>query len=459
MENKKIKEIFYNEEGSTVGFFVMVLLAITVMATATVTLAQTQFAWAQSSRQTSNSYELARSGAEKTIDSMNKEIAMVLPKVMAEASENAYETLMADDNMVYEKGLTAYDGEYKGGHFHEQYEKELKRLLYDHIVTKFASGLPNKSPVPQVIFEANKSDVKGAIKIKVQTKIYKYGDKVPKEVLLATRGLLNPSDIGSNDKTKSEKSKDAFAVEVLAWAQDATQTSITKARVVGAIRLDQEETHEKVLEEYEWTDRVPEIFQSAITSCGDLINVEAFTKNHQWTRNNPIKVIREEGPTKVNISDYENRPTAIIATHEDAIIELISSEGNREFTGIIASPGKIIIRNEMTIHGVVIGGVGEHPNLQIEADKGVIFDYDSEKEEDRNIILEIRFIDKELQRRLYDYCGMTNYGAGGLNGDMDKIFGPFSNRSIKISPKSIIMSSQEGLKFTMRSLKNYRSLE
>ena len=279
MRIRKVKSIICNDEGSAIGLFVMVLLAMTILATTTVTLANTQFKWSQFSRQTSNSYQLARSGAEKTIDNMNKEIATVLPKLMDKASKNAHATLMGATGVKYEidpaKGN--YAGEYKGAAYENQYEIELKKLMYTHIVGKFAHGPFNTSPSSETVFNAAKSDVKGSIPIQVKTTIYKYGDIIPPEVVAASGVLLEPSNIGATNTDVSEKTRAAFAVEVLAWAEEVsgggsvTKPSVTKSRVVGLVSLDQDNKGEQLLEEYEWADAFPEVFQSAITSFGDFI--------------------------------------------------------------------------------------------------------------------------------------------------------------------------------------------
>lgn len=869
---RKVKSIVCNDEGSAIGLFVVIILSMTLLATASITLAQTQYSWARFSRQTSNSYHLARSGAEKTVDNMNKEVAKVLPDLMKKASENTHNKLIGTgtgtvtlDGVKYAGG-DAYTGKYVGAEFDNEYERQLKELVYNHIVDKFIT-----TPIltdTQKDYKAVKSDVKDPIEIEVKTKVYKYGDGLPnpyegRDSILSAIGKLGTiTEI--KDTPETATAKDAFVVEVVALAKDITKSSITKSKVVGSISLDKMLRSEELLEAYEWADAYPETIQSAIISFGDfvingefeakvegdisvkgttrasataqeakmgefpepgefggivvsdggnlevdgnalvvnniqttnseeptqriktskikitkdaiagsiaindnasesnepwktlvennkievgrnayldndlriaryvkngeitvansvfgisngdshgvadgtgiyvdpnkssgvyamgisgdnskikmgrafiagqayinfgdgngyhrlyesagepfedvyyldeyreaygskdtyiedfkdainkdrieivdshaekkhayapafisegvdihdlastgptnaspigtqaqalgvfyqgiiggltpelqgklssthdwdsempgmtakwgavienpgsfynganpfgksyfenptetvsysdllaykglqgymlgkrgvfykhfkkttgttgllpverkfedLVKVGVFTTPHTWSRDNPITVVT--GSSDIKLKDYKNKPTAIVCTDPSSTLTLKSTSGNREFTGIIITPGKIVIENEMTINGIVIAGnentgattpkrirEGDHAGIQIKTADQVLFKYDMGDAADRDMIWKMRFMDKSLQRQLYDCLGMTNYEGGGSTGDMDVIFGPSGQRKVTLSKKSVISSNQEGLQFVMKSLK------
>ncbi len=204
----------------------------------------------------------------------------------------------------------------------------------------------------------------------------------------------------------------------------------------------------------------------------ELVNVNTFTTNQQWSRNNPIEVVTSSKDIK--IEDYNNMPTAIICTNPSAILTLKSQSGYKDFTGIIVTPGKIIIENEMTIHGIVIAGnestggatpkdirEGKHAGIQIESGAKVVFKYDMTIPADRDMIFNMHFMDKSLQRKLYDCLGMTSYGSvTSTQTDAQKIetiFGPSGKRKVKLSNESVISSNQEGLQFVMTSLKKIKN--
>ena len=268
---RKFKSIICNDEGSAIGLFVVIILSMTLLATASMTLAKTQYSWARFSRQTSNSYHLARSGAEKVVDSMNKEIAKVLPDLMKEASKIAHTKLMGaglNEGVKYE-GSDAYTGKYVGLQYENEYEIQLKNLIYNHIVDKFIT-----TPTGGNDYSATKSDIKDPIEIKVKTNVYKNGSTtVPLDLasiainLVQSAEMLNP-DL---DPVTGTDTKDAFMVEVTAWAEEGSKSSLTKSRVVGTISLKQLIKNEQLLEEYEWADAYPEAIQSAIISFGDFV--------------------------------------------------------------------------------------------------------------------------------------------------------------------------------------------
>lgn len=599
------------DEGSSIILFVVMLLSMTLVATASVTLAKTHFEWSQFGRRTSNSYHLARSGAEKVVDSMNKEIARVLPNLIEEASQNAHSALMAIGGVKYAKheGADIYEGNYVGTAYENQYETELRQAIYNHIVKQFIIDDNNHKVKNINQYEASKSDAKGPdqpIEIQVNTTIYKEDSPVSAretELRAIVRGLA----------------KDAFAVEVTARAgetKSARRTS-TISRVVGTIHLDQFNSDEELLEEYEWAEAFPEALQSAVLSFGDfvkqgggkvtingdlsvkgtakpkvtqenakagtypeadeaggvvisdggilevtgnalvinniqigkdaiantiainghysdtqnpwdnpvndnyitigrnvfmdnegynttqygsddsyiddfelklrrfdqLINMDAFKRpdanekdvdqyqNHTWSRNNPIEVITSIGETSIDISAYKKEPTAIISTDPDSVITLKARGGigNRTFKGVIITAGKVKIEDSMTIDGIVIAGneqvsagvtsredirKGNFAGVQVAHGAQVTFNYDVTKEKDRNILFEIRFLDKSLQRKLYDCLKVTNYGSGET--DIDIILGASEiggKPKVKLSHESVIRSEQDGLRFVMKSLK------
>ncbi len=216
---------------------------------------------------------------------------------------------------------------------------------------------------------------------------------------------------------------------------------------------------------------------------GDLVKVGVFDTPKEWSINNPIKVITsgELTPSReavIDISDYNNVPTALICTEPNSVLRLKSSTGKRDFTGIIITPGKIVIESKMTINGIVIAGnekqggttedirKGENAGIKIEAGSNVVkFKYDIKEEKDRNMILDIKFMDKSLQRKLYDCLGMTNYRSAPApiespsnhNERVEAIFGPSGKRKVKLSNESVISSNQEGLQFKMKSLKKIKN--
>ena len=149
------------------------------------------------------------------------------------------------------------------------------------------------------------------------------------------------------------------------------------------------------------------------------------------------------------------------------------------FTGVIISPGKLKIASDMTINGIVIAGnekdggaasradirEGRCAGIQVSEGAHVTFKYDindpATKNNDRDLIFKIRFMDKSLQRKLYDCLKMTNYGSA--SGDMDFILGAnlpemladdlVPKPKVKLSKESVISSQQEGLQFVIKSLK------
>lgn len=267
MKNKKNPKWLNNEEGNTLVLVVVLLLCMTLLGSATVTLARTQWNMARFSRQTSNSYYLARSGAEKIVDSMNKEIAAELPRLMEEASFYTHNKMLdkssSEDGISYKletdasKAINPYSGKYTVRDNKNEYEAKLKELIYDHIVNNFNGSISYKAY----------SDVKGNEPIEITTKLYH-------KASTGVAGMV-PEDIKN---IVENLAKDTFAVEVIALAKKGSKTSLTKSRVIGTIALDQILSNkEQLLEEYTWAvdehgiGIYPEALQSAIISFGDLI--------------------------------------------------------------------------------------------------------------------------------------------------------------------------------------------
>lgn len=256
------------DQGNMLVLLVVLLLCMTLLAGASVTLAQTQWNMARFSRQTSNSYYLARSGAEKMIDSMNKELAAELPRLMEEAS-NSTRTKMLEakdskDGISYTiENEDPYSGRYIGREYENEYEVKLKELIYDHIVTNFHHSMSYKAY----------SDTKGNEPITITANLYHRQSitGVPDDIKPIVQQLTPEEDVGVS-------SEDVLAVEVVARAQKDSKTSLTKARVVGTISLNQMmDNKEQLLEEYEWAldehgkGVYPEALQSAVISFGDFL--------------------------------------------------------------------------------------------------------------------------------------------------------------------------------------------
>ncbi|NLI89514.1 MAG: hypothetical protein GX366_03785 [Epulopiscium sp.] len=274
---RKFKSKISKDEGSAIVLFVVILLAMTLMSTTMVTMAKTQYDWSRFSRRTSNSYHLAKSGAEKVVDNMNKEVAKALPNLIENAREQAHVKLMAG-SVKYEG--ERYDGTYKGEAYEEEYQAQLKKAIYKHIEEEFINNpiLPDEKVEggkDSQDHKATKSDLKDGTNIDVKTIVYKHGSEIKTKddegkLKNIVDNLIEKDKVGSK-LDDNDKGRDAFAVEVQAWAEEGDKTSLTKSRVVATVSLDQIIKGEELLEEYEWDSAFPETVQSAVLSFGDFV--------------------------------------------------------------------------------------------------------------------------------------------------------------------------------------------
>lgn len=278
VRGRKKQKCLYDENGGVMSFVVVLILSMTLLATASMTVAKTQLTMSRFGRQTSNSYYLARSGAEKLVDTMNKEIAVELPRLMEEANKAAHNQLLAEDatkdGFTYEfQNGQPYLGKYVSRTNENEYKIKLMELIYDHIFETFIKN-PDKSKTMD--YKAY-SDVSKNIPIIVTGKIYsnhsKDTQKIPEDIKDIVNNLATKNDIGI-----TTPSKDAFVVEVIAQAKEGTKTSLTKSRVIGTIGLEELLEDDEFLEEYVWaTDEngkrtiYPETLQAGIISFGDFI--------------------------------------------------------------------------------------------------------------------------------------------------------------------------------------------
>jgi len=266
---------FYDESGGALSFVVILILSMTLLATASMTLAKTQLTVSRFGEQSSNSYHLARSGAEKLVDTMNKEIAMELPRLMEEANNKVHEKLLAEgkeiDGVTYQYDGDLYSGRYVGRDNENEYKVELKKRIYNYIVQEFVTG--NRAKSSYEVFLG----IKNNISIQMTTTIYSNQSKktktIPGDMTTIVGQLATENDIGTNPDNK-----DAFVIEVTAQAREGTKASLAKSRVVGTIALEELLKDDQLLEEYEWATNTsgkrmtyPEALQAAVISFGDFV--------------------------------------------------------------------------------------------------------------------------------------------------------------------------------------------
>lgn len=432
-----------------------------LISAAVMTLAKTQLTMAHFSRQTSNSYHLACSGAEKIVDSMNKELVAQLPRLMMEASKITQRALLATDHhfdgaiYVVEKDADPYGGKYRASDLNGDYEVKLKQLIYQHITQSFIKEVNEKKTMDYQVY----SDVKGNEPIEVTTRIY-YKDslKIPEELREVANDLITLDQVGRLDKG-------VFLASVTARAKDDIKTSLTRSTVVATIALDLSgEKDEHLLEEYEWaTGETTKAAYLGVLQMGthifedirDQIDLAVFNGEHQWSYNNPVHIL--EGSKSIDLSKLQEVPTAIVCLDPDATLTFI---GGKVFNGIMITPGQVVFENETIINGVVIAG-NEPINAQINYEK--------------DTLLKIRCIDKSLQRKLYDCLKFTNYKNLGnkqlaqveakktkqtkqINQEiMNTIMGKQDDRIITLGPLSVMSSQHSGHQFTLRSLRKNRT--
>ena len=176
--------------------------------------------------------------------------------MMKQASNDAQMEMLTGDHGVSYQLDTPDEtkGKYVGRTYENLYEVKLKELMYDHIVTHFLNSIEYQAL----------SDVKENEPIKINTKIYHRGSTgVPADLVNAINHLIPSAQVGESEGS-------SFLVEVIAWAEKDTRTSLTKSRVVGAIALNQLITNdEELLEEYTWGDVAPEEIGRA--SCRERV--------------------------------------------------------------------------------------------------------------------------------------------------------------------------------------------
>lgn len=456
-KSRRLKKT-YDEGGSVLAFVVILLLSMTLLGSATMALAKGQLTISRLGRQTSNSYHLARSGAEKAIDTMNKEIAMEWPRLMEEANIEVHKKLLAEniDGITYQYSEDIYSGKYVGRENENQYKIELKKGVYNYLVENFTKA--NKADRSYQVF----SDINHVNPTKIVMKLYNNHSntikKMPEDISHIVNGLATENNIGVEPDDK-----DIFVIEVIASIKEAANNTLVNSRVVGTIGLEKRLKEDELLEEYEWAkDSGRRIGYSealsaaviAFESLGEvqiennfnnLINVSIFDVNNEWSYNNPIYVTSQS--EEIELVDFREIPTAIVCREQNTTITL---KGPGVFNGIIMTPGKV----EITANGVINGTIITGSEYVAASDVEVNYDPD--------MLFKIRCINKPLRRKLYDSLKITNYdGLKGLAGKgpvkeqdkIDVIMGKKHNRIIQLSPKSIINSEDGGLKFVMRSLK------
>ncbi len=460
-ENKWLKNT-YDECGGALGFVVILILSVTLIGSATIALAKRQLMISMLGRQTFNSYHLARSGAEKTIDTMNKEIAMAWPRLMEEANIEVHKKLLAEDTdgITYQYGEDVYAGKYVGRENENQYKLELRKSIYNYIIESFINS--NKANRSYQVFLDNSHTMPTKIVAKLYSNHSNNIKKIPEDIANIVNSLATENNIGV-----TSDNKDVFVIEVVASIKEVTNKTLVSSRVVGTIGLEGYLKVDGLLEEYEWAKDYEggigclETLSGGFVSFGgigesdtyiqlensfhNLINLSVFDVNNEWSYNNPIYITSKS--EEIELSDFSEIPTAIICREENTTITL---KGTGVFNGIIMTPGKVEIAANGVINGTIIAG-NEYAGVN-----------DVEIKYDPDMLFKIRFMDKSLQRKLYDSLRITNYeGLTGLatkgsdkeQEKIDVIMGKKHNRIIQLSPKSIIHSEGSGLKFVMKSLR------
>ncbi len=376
---------------------VALLMSMTLLGTGSVTLARTQLAMAHLNQQTSNTYYLARSGAEKAVDTLNKEIENQLPKLMEEAASMSRDKILSKGDFIYalDQGENPYKGKYRGRDF--SYHMILSQLIDDYINNTLMIKV-NKEALMDYQIDLN---LKGYIPIHVTTKMY-----------------TQPS-------SSHQLAAGDLAIEVTAQAKEGPKKSLAKSKVIAIASLNSfTQVNEEILEAYTWASDDITV-QSYLEDLDPLIFQDVL--DHQWSYNNPI-YIASQGET-IDISRFQERPTAIIGTDPEATITLT---GHGIFKGVIVTPGSIDLANDLLIKGMVIAA---HP-------------WPGEMEVDLDMLFKIHCIDLSLQRRLYDYVQITNYKEA--SGSRDILEGP---RLVTMSPLWVMWTRDEGFQYTIKSLK------
>lgn len=190
-----------DEKGNLVSLLAILMMLMTLLTTGALGLAQSQLAISRLDRETSNSYHLARSGAEKMVDAMNKELEKELPKLIRQAWEEAP---------------------------NDQYKIFLTRLIYHHIDDRLIDHKKTKSDY-QVY-----SDVRDHIPISITARLYNNSQKgnpaLKKDLKNSINRLALEEEVGRSDLPE-------FAVEVVARAVEGPKTTLVQSRVIGTIKL------------------------------------------------------------------------------------------------------------------------------------------------------------------------------------------------------------------------------
>lgn len=183
-------------------------------------------------------------------------------------------------------------------------------------------------------------------------------------------------------------------------------------------------------------------------SFAEVINLGAFTDEHEWTYDTPIEVIT--GTATIDISKFyaavgtgsnEAYPSVIINNSTGDLKLKASDPSNSTFKGVIISKGPIKFESNINIEGnIIVGGNAEGEVLadnRAERMKGEQTSIDVQGKEVTvtcvpNNVLKITSKDAGLYRKVLDALNITDTSGGTF----DKVIGPIGTDSNQLQYNS-----------------------